>query len=68
MFSRCESAQNMATGESDDQIIQPDNKLIIGTNSGKFRIGHGCVVTLHDAYTNDHMTIYTDFHFDNTNT
>ena len=33
MFSRCKSVQNMATGKSDDQIIQPDNKLIIGTKS-----------------------------------
>ena len=62
MFSRCKSAQNMATGKSDDQLIQPDNKLKIGTRSGKFRIGHDCVVTLHDANTNDDMTIFTDFH------
>ena len=52
----------MATRKSDDQIIQPDNKLKIGTRSGKFRIGHDCVVTLHDANTNDDMTIFTDFH------
>ena len=68
----------MATGKSDDQLIQPDNKLKIGTRSGKFRIGHDCVVTLHDAdtnddihdcvvtlhdaNTNDDMTIFTDFH------
>ena len=34
MFSRCKSVQNMATGKNDDQFIQPDNKLIIGTKSG----------------------------------
>ena len=34
----------------------------IGTKSGKLRIGHECVVTLHDAYTNDNMTTSTDFH------
>ena len=68
MFSRCKSVQNMATGKSDDQTIQPDNKLIIGTNSVKFRIGHDCVVTLHDAYTNDDITIFNDLHIDDTNT
>ena len=62
------SVQNMATGKSDDQIIQPDNKLIFGTKSGKFRIGYDCVVTLHDAYTNDDMTIFNDLHIDDTNT
>ena len=62
------SVQNMATGKSDDQIKHPDNKLIIGTKSGKFRIGHDCVVTLHDADTNDDMTIFNDLHIDDTNT
>ena len=33
MFSRCKSVQKMVTGKSDDQIIQPDNKLIVGTKS-----------------------------------
>ena len=84
MFSRCKSVQNMATGKSDDQLTQPDNKLKIGTRSGKFRIGHDCVITLHDAYTNDdindcvvtlhdactndYVATITDFHIDNTNT
>ena len=27
MFSRCKSVQKMATGKSDDQIIQPDNNV-----------------------------------------
>ena len=27
----------------------------IGTKSGKLRIGHECVVTVHDADTNDNM-------------
>ena len=58
----------MATRKSDDQIIQPDNKLIIGTISGKFRNGHDCVVTLHDAHTNDDMIIFNDLHIDDTNT
>ena len=43
----------MATGKSNDQLIQTDNKLKIGTRSGKFRFGHDCVVTLHDADTNN---------------
>ena len=58
----------MATGKSDDRFIQLDNKLTTGTKKWKFRIGHDCVVTLHDAYTNDDMTITIDFHIDNTNT
>ena len=91
--SRCKSVHKMATGKSDDQIIQPDNKLElgkvtswnwdqdwIGTKSGKLRNRHECVVTMHDAdtndnihdcvvtlhdsYTNDNMTIYTDFRND----
>ena len=41
--------------KSDDELIQPDNKLRIGTKSGKSRIGHECVVTMHDADTNDNM-------------
>ena len=57
----------MATGRSDDQIIQPDNKLI-RVQKWKFRIGHDCVVTLHDANTDDDMTIFTDFHIDTKNT
>ena len=69
----------MATTKSDDQIMQPDNKLEletsvnwdqgeIETKSGKFRIGHDCVVTLHDAYTNDDITFLTDLHIDDKNT
>ena len=59
----------MATRKSDDQLIQYDNKLELGT-SYKLKLGpkvdivHDCVVTLHDAYTNDNMTIITDFHND----
>ena len=69
MFSRCKSVQNMATGKSDDQIIQPDNKLIIlGPMVENSEFGHDCVVTLHDAYTNDDMTIFNDLHIDDTNT
>ena len=66
----------MATGKRDDQLIQYDNKLElgtsyklkywdqdeIGTKNGKLRIGHECVVTMHDANTNDDMTTFTDFH------
>ena len=57
----------MATGKSDDQLIQPDNKLELGTSyklklRPKVDIGHDCVVTLHDAHTNDNMTTSIDFH------
>ena len=70
MFSRCKSGHKMATGKDDDQLIQYDNKLELetscklklGPKCGKLRIGHECVVTLHDAYTNDNMTTSTDFH------
>ena len=34
----------------------------------EFRIGHDCVVTLHDEDTNDDMTIITDFHIVHINT
>ena len=35
-FSRCKSVHKMATGKSDDELIQLDNKMRIGTRSGKF--------------------------------
>ena len=34
----------------------------IWTKSGKLRIGHECVATMHDADTNEDMTTFTDFH------
>ena len=37
VFSRCKSVHQMATGKSDDELIQHDNKMRIGTRSGKFR-------------------------------
>ena len=36
-FSRCKSAHKMATGKSDDELIQHDNKMRIWTRSGTFR-------------------------------
>ena len=36
VFSRCKSVHKMATGKSDDELIQFDNKMRIGTRSGKF--------------------------------
>ena len=38
VFSRCKSVHKMATEKSDDQIIQPDNKLELGT-SYKLKLG-----------------------------
>ena len=38
VFSWCKSAHRMATGKSDDQRIQPDNKLELGT-SYKLKLG-----------------------------
>ena len=32
VFSRCKSVHKMATGKSDDQLIQPDNMLELGTS------------------------------------
>ena len=55
VFSRCKSVHKMATRKSDDQSIQPDNKMRIWTKSGKLRIDHECVVTMHDVDTNDNM-------------
>ena len=37
VFSRCKSVHKMATGKSDDELIQLDNKMTIWTRSGKFR-------------------------------
>ena len=37
VFSRCKSVHKMATGKSDDELIQHDNKMRIWTRSGKFR-------------------------------
>ena len=73
MFSRCKSVHKISTGKSDDQLIQKDNKLELGTSykveigtkmklGPKVDIGHECVVTMHDADTNDNMTTSTDFH------
>ena len=59
----------MATGKSDDELIQLDNKKRIGTKRGKSGIVCGLVtkhdadandniydcVALHDAYTTDHF-------------
>ena len=63
------SVHKMATGKSDDQLIQPDNKMRIGNklqdeigtkmklgpNVESLKIGHECAVTMHDADTNDNM-------------
>ena len=35
VFSRCKSVHKMATGKSDDELIQSDNKMRIGTRSEK---------------------------------
>ena len=37
VFSWCKSVHKMATGKSDDGLIQRDNKMRIWTRSGKFR-------------------------------
>ena len=36
VFSRCKSVHKMATGKSDDELIQLDDKMRIWTRSGKF--------------------------------
>ena len=38
VFSRCKSVHKLATGKSDDELIQSDNKMRIGTRGGKFII------------------------------
>ena len=38
VFPRCKSVHKMATGNCDEALIQPDNKMRIGTRSGKFII------------------------------
>ena len=37
VFSWCKSVHKMATGKSDDELIQLDDKMRIWTRSGKFR-------------------------------
>ena len=53
----------MATGKSDDQLIQSDNKLKIGTRSGQFRIGHDCVVSLTSTMSECERTLSRFFSF-----
>ena len=38
VFSRCKRVHKMATGKSDDELIQLDDKMRIGTRSGKLKI------------------------------
>ena len=50
----------MATGKGDDQLIQYENMLELRTSyklklGPNLDIGHECVVTMHDADTNDNM-------------
>ena len=54
LFSRCRSVHKMATGKSDDELMQLDNKMRIGTRSGKSRIVYECG-TKHDADANDNI-------------
>ena len=62
----------MATGKSDDELIQHDNKMRIGTRSGKitkvenpaFVYGR---VTKHDADANDNIYDCVALHDANTN-
>ena len=54
----------MATGKSDDELLQHDNKLRIGTRSGKFRksrIIYG-FVTKHNANANDNIHACVTLH------
>ena len=37
-FRGAKRVHKMATGKSDDELIQSDNKMRIGTRSGKFII------------------------------
>ena len=60
VFPRCKIVHMMVTGRGDDQLIQYDNMLELGTSyklklGPKVDIGHECVVTMHDADTNDNM-------------
>ena len=53
-FSRCKSVHKMATGKSDDELLQIDNKMRIWTRSGKTRIMYEWV-TQHNANATDDM-------------
>ena len=59
----------MSTGKSDDELIQSDNKMRIGTRSGKFMIviEHDFLVTKHDTDSNDNIYDCVVLHDANTN-
>ena len=58
-FSQCKSVHKMATGKSDDELIQLDNKMRNWTRSGQFRSGKSRIVyglvTKDDADVNDNI-------------
>ena len=60
-FSRCKSVHKMATGKTAHELIQHDNKMRIGTQSGKSRIVYG-LVTKHDANANDNIHACVTLH------
>ena len=66
MFPRCKSVHKMATGKSDDELLQHD-KMKIWTRSGKFRkveklkIFYG-LVTKHNANANDNIHACVTLH------
>ena len=51
----------MATGKSDDELIQLDKKMRIWTQSGKSRIVYG-LVTKHDANAKDNINDCVTLH------
>ena len=58
---KLKSVHKMNTGKSDDELIQHDYKMRIGTRSGKSRIVCG-LVTMHDADANDNINDCVTLH------
>ena len=60
------SVHKMATGKSDDELIQSDNKMRIWTRSGKTKIMYEWV-TKHNANANDDVYACVTLHYTNVN-
>ena len=60
-FRGAKRVHKMATGKSDDELLQHDNKLRIWTQSGKSRIIYD-LVTKHNAIANDNIHACVTLH------
>ena len=66
VFPRCKTCAEESTGKSYDELLQSDNKMRIGTRSGKPQIIYG-LVTKHNANANDDINACVELHDTDTN-